>query len=346
MGSGKKDKNLKITVDHNLEERVKKKISVDAEIQGKNDKGRIDFNELKAGGFIKQRQRGKFTVRLKCPGGRLPIKKLKIAVEAAEKFGKDYVHLSVRQSFEIPYVDFRDFKPLIEMLKTVDQEVASCGPRVRVPTACSGCEYNPNGLTEAQEMAETASKQFFGTRTNHKFKMAFSGCPIDCIRTNESDLGFQGAVYPKWDEPTCIGCTICESACLEGAIESHPETGKPIFDPKQCLYCADCIRACPTSSWKAEKTGWVVRVGGKHGRHPLNAPTVAKFLTDEEVPKSIDATVKWYQKKGEGRNRIRIGDFLKEEGAMESYMKALEEALGADKLVENPSVPEDIVIHR
>ncbi len=32
---------------------------------------RVDFNELKTGGFIKQNQKDLFTVRLRVPGGRL-----------------------------------------------------------------------------------------------------------------------------------------------------------------------------------------------------------------------------------------------------------------------------------
>src|SRR3990167_7892875 len=143
---------MKITVDHNLEEEVKKKVVVDTEIEGKV--GKINFNELKSGGFIKQRQKDLFTVRLRCPGGRIPVKKLKKIAEVAEKYGGEYVHLSFRQSLEIPYVNYKNFNGMIEELKEVDQNIASCGPRVRVPTACSGCEYNPNGLTVTQRLAK------------------------------------------------------------------------------------------------------------------------------------------------------------------------------------------------
>ncbi|HJW86968.1 MAG TPA: sulfite reductase, partial [Candidatus Brocadiaceae bacterium] len=39
-------------------------------------KQRVDFNELKSGGFIKQTQKDLFTVRLKVPGGRITAEKL------------------------------------------------------------------------------------------------------------------------------------------------------------------------------------------------------------------------------------------------------------------------------
>ena len=135
-------------LDHNIEDE-KYKVEVTVPVIGKSA-GVLSFNDLKTGGYIKQRQKDKFTVRCMVPGGRLPIKKLKKIVEVAEKYGADYVHLSIRQSLEIPYVDYHNFDKVVAELSEVDQKVASCGPRVRVPTACSGCEYNPNGLSDTQ----------------------------------------------------------------------------------------------------------------------------------------------------------------------------------------------------
>ena len=153
----------------------------------------VNFNELKSGGFIKQRQKDKFTVRLRCPGGRVPLAKLKKIVEVAEKYGGPYVHVSFRQSVEIPYVDIGDFDALVTELMEAGQEVASCGARVRVPTACAGCECNPNGLTDTQRFALEVDQRFFGTPTPHKFKMSFSGCPIDLRAHPRERLGLPGA---------------------------------------------------------------------------------------------------------------------------------------------------------
>ena len=339
----KSDKKVKITVNHNLEEGVMKKISVDADIAGRNEMGKIDFAALRAGGLIKQRQKDKFTVRLNCPGGRMSVEKLKAVAEAADEFGGDFVHFSTRQSLEITSVDYHNFKPLIEQLKEKGQEVASCGPRVRVPTACGGCEYNPNGITDTQAMADEVTKLFFGERTSHKFKTAFSACPHDCIRSVSSDLGFQGGIFPKWEEELCTGCTICSSACTEGAIVSDAITGKPIFDASQCVYCDDCVRACPTYSWKQEKEGHIVRVGGHGGRHPIIGTIVAMFLTDAEALDLIDATIKWYVKAAEGKGKIRIGNLLQDRDLLNDYMLALEQVLGKEKLVENPEPPLKII---
>jgi len=275
-----------MAIDHNIEDNERK---VEVEFAVDDRSGKLDFSTLKTGGIIKQRQKDKFTVRLKCPGGRVPLEKLARIVDVARKYAGDYVHISVRQSIELPYVDYRDIGKIQQELAEVGQEIASCGARVRVPSACAGCEYNPNGIANTQEMTARITEQFFGKKRPlpHKFKMSFSGCPIDCARSSEMDLGFQGAVNPGWDESACTGCRICSHACTEGAIESDADTGKPVRDPAKCLFCGDCIRSCPTDAWQPQATGWVVRVGGKHGRHPLTGPQIARFVPDAKLQEIV-----------------------------------------------------------
>ncbi len=303
--------------DHFIEDKTTR---VTVNLEGTAEK--VDFNDLKSGGFIKQRQKDLFTVRLRCPGGRLSTDKLIKIAEIANKFSKKgVVHFSFRQSLEILYVDYKEFNAVVAELAKIGQKVASCGPRVRVPTACGGCEYNPNGLTDTQAMAQMVDEKFFGTPTPHKFKTSFSGCPIDCARTKEMDFGFQGVVEPVWDEPDCTGCTICSEACKEDAIQSDPDTGKPIFDPMKCIYCGDCIRACPTEAWKAKRYGHIVRIGGKHGRHPMEAVEVSKFLPDEKVPEAIHKTIEWYN--ANGKRGERIGNAIKRVG-LKNYLDFME----------------------
>lgn len=318
------------------------KVSVDAKIEGKI--GEIDFDTLKSGGLIKQRQKDMFTVRLRCPGGRVPLSKLEKILEVAKKYAGDYVHLSFRQSVELPYVDYRNFKTIYEQLMQVDQKIASCGSRVRVPTACSGCEYNPNGLMDTQKMVKLVDEKFFGQELPHKFKISFSGCPIDCARTSEMDLGFQGAVKPEWDEETCIGCRICAKACKEGAIECDPKTGKPKYFPEKCLYCADCIRACPTNSWRERIKGWIVRVGGRHGRHPIVGHKIAEFICDDDVPRFIQTVIKWYKENGKEFGRARIGIIIQNPEKWNMFVRTLRENMG-EKIIKNPKPPTKNEIH-
>ena len=239
-------------------------------------------------------------------GGRLDIDKMFKIGEVAKKYSRmGYCHLSVRQSVEIIGVHIDDFDTLVKELAEFGQPIASCGPRVRVPTACGGCEYNPNGIMDAQKKALEVDKEHFGTPCHHKFKISFSGCPIDCARTQGMDLGFQGMVDPHWEEDPCTGCTLCEKACLEGAIVAA-EDGKPIFYREKCVYCGDCIKACPTDAWTAKRKGWAVRAGGKHGRHPRKSDEIMLFLQDDKVSDFIGKTLAWYNKNGKRGERIGV----------------------------------------
>lgn len=288
------------------------------------NKTSIDLSNLKAGGFIKERGKDLFTVRLRVPGGRMPVPRLKKIAEVAEKFGGEFVHLSVRQSIELININFKNFDAVVSELGEGAQKVASCGARVRVPTACGGCEYNPNGLVDTQRSALEVDQKLFGTETgHHKFKVGFAGCPFDCPKSATNDVGFQGAIWPQLESKECISCGLCAKSCTEGAIKMG-EDGKPVFAPDRCIYCGDCVKVCPTEAWKTVKKGYTVRIGGKWGRHPLVGTLFATFLPEEKVVEFIASVLAWYREKAEGAGRIRIGDIIIKEGpdALLAHLRA------------------------
>jgi dissimilatory sulfite reductase (desulfoviridin) alpha/beta subunit len=275
---------------------------------------KLDLNNLKAGGFIKERGKDLFTVRLRVPGGRMSIPRLKRIAAVAEKFGGEFVHLSVRQSIELININFKDFDAVVEELGEATQKVASCGARVRVPVACGGCEYNPNGLVDTQKSALEVDERLFGTPTgHHKFKVAFAGCPFDCPKSATNDIGFQGAIYPKLDREACISCGLCAKSCVPRAIVMG-EDNKPLFSDEPCIWCGDCVKVCPTSAWSEARRGYTVRIGGKWGRNPLVGTLFATFLPEVRVIDFITSVLEWYKLKAEGLGRVRLGDTIIKEG--------------------------------
>jgi dissimilatory sulfite reductase (desulfoviridin) alpha/beta subunit len=274
-----------------------------------------ELSKLKSDGFIKERGKDLFTVRLRVPGGRMSVERLKRIAEVAERYGQGMVHLSVRQSLELININFKDFDPIVAELGEKEQRVASGGPRVRVPTACGGCEYNPNGLVDTQKSALEVDRKLFGTPTgHHKFKVGFAGCPFDCPKSATNDVGFQGAVLPELDIEECIGCGLCAKDCREGAIAMN-DTKRPQYTPDSCVYCGDCVKVCPTKAWQAAKRGYMVRIGGKWGRNPLVGTLYALFLPEDQVVDFIATVLEWYKEKAEGKGRVRIGDIIIQEGA-------------------------------
>jgi anaerobic sulfite reductase subunit C len=277
-------------------------------------KTKVDLDNLKTGGFIKERGKDLFTVRLRVPGGRMSVDRLTRIASVAKKYGKGYVHLSVRQSVELININFADFDAVVAELGEDQQKVASCGARVRVPTACGGCEYNPNGLVDTQKSALEVDERLFGTPTgHHKFKVGFAGCPFDCPKSATNDVGLQGAIWPVLDAAECINCGLCAKSCTEGAL-AMGENGIPVFAEEKCIYCGDCIKVCPSDAWKEEKRGYTVRIGGKWGRRPLVGTLYATFLPEDRVVDFIASVLDWYKEKAEGAGRIRVGDVILREG--------------------------------
>jgi dissimilatory sulfite reductase (desulfoviridin) alpha/beta subunit len=269
-----------------------------------------ELSKLKAAGFIKERGKDLFTVRLRVPGGRMSVQRLKKIADVADKFGGEFVHLSVRQSMELVNVNFKNFNAIIEELGETEQKIASGGAQVRVPVACGGCEYNPNGLVDTQKSAIEVDEKLFGTSTgHHKFKVAFAGCPFDCPKSATNDVGLQGAVYPALKDEDCIGCGLCAKNCVPKAIDMREEH-IPVRSDDSCIWCGDCVRVCPAGAWRAAKRGYTVRIGGKWGRNPLVGTLFATFLPENRVVEFIAAVLEWYKLKAEGLGRIRLGDII------------------------------------
>ncbi|MBR1442414.1 MAG: coenzyme F420 hydrogenase, partial [Firmicutes bacterium] len=67
-----------------------------------------DYATLKKGGFMRQKQKNNFSLRLKVVGGHLDAKQLYKIAEVSEKYGEGYVHITSRQGVEIPFIKLDD----------------------------------------------------------------------------------------------------------------------------------------------------------------------------------------------------------------------------------------------
>lgn len=82
------------------------------------------------------RNKNNFSLRLRVVGGNLTAKQLAKIAEVSDKFGDGYVHLTSRQSVEIPFIKLDDIDEVKAALAEGDVEPGVCGPRVRTITAC------------------------------------------------------------------------------------------------------------------------------------------------------------------------------------------------------------------
>lgn len=105
----------------------------------------VDYAALKKGGFMRQKQKNNFQLRLQVVGGNLTAENLVKIAEVAEKYGDG--HLLSHQDRVWKYLLFK-----IDDVDEVKEELAKggckpgvCGPRVRTITACQGNQICPGG---------------------------------------------------------------------------------------------------------------------------------------------------------------------------------------------------------
>ena len=111
----------------------------------------VDYATLKKGGFMRQKQKNNFSLSLRVVGGNLTAKQLATIAEVSDKYGEGYVHLTSRQSVEIPFIKLDDIDEVKAALAKGDTEPGVCGPRVRTITACQGAAVCPSGCIDISQ---------------------------------------------------------------------------------------------------------------------------------------------------------------------------------------------------
>jgi len=283
----------------------------------------LDLEELKAGGIISQKQKNLFSVRVRIVGGNVTPAQLHKIADLAETYGKNYVHITTRQGFEISHVKFEDVQKVTDELKEVDLILGACGSRIRVVVACQGTDICPMALGNTQSLLKVLDERFYGRYgVPHKFKMGISGCPNACAKHNENDLGFMAVVEPKLeDKEACIGCGLCVEVCPGKAIELVDE--KPLFDYTKCFHDGKCIGVCPNDALIVSRKGWQIFAGGKWGRRPQLGLPIANFVQTDQIPAMVEKILTIYVKLA--NKRERLGELINRLG----LEKFCEEALSS-----------------
>ncbi|GAW93746.1 4Fe-4S dicluster domain-containing protein [Calderihabitans maritimus] len=263
---------------------------------------KIDYTELKKGGFIKQRQKNTFVMRLRTIGGNLSSEQLRQIAALADKYGKGYVHLTTRQGVEIPWIELQDYDALKREIRDRGLHPGACGPRVRTIVACPGNEICGYGLIDVRSLAAELDERFFGRDVPVKIKMAVCGCPNSCAKPQENDLGFAGMVEPVLVEEKCISCGVCSEVCPAGAIDISG--GIPKMNKDKCLYEGNCIASCPSEAWQARRVGCTVYAGGKMGRYPQLGQPVVPFVPEGQVADVAEAFLQTFLELAQPNERI------------------------------------------
>ena len=263
-----------------------------------------DYATLKKGGFMRQKQKDHFSLRLSVVGGQVSAAQLAAITKVAEKYGHGYIHLTSRQGIEIPFIRLQDIDEVKEALAEGGAKPGVCGPRVRTITACQGSAVCPNGCIETEELAQELNERYFGKELPHKFKFGITGCQNNCLKAEENDLGIKGGVRVAWKKEACINCGVCEKVCREGAIRI--ENGQVSIDQGKCNYCGRCVFSCPTDAYDTVP-GYMISFGGLFGNRINKGEVIIPFVEDKDALFRIcDAAIRFFEENAKPGERFKF----------------------------------------
>lgn len=265
----------------------------------------MDFSELKKEGFIPQRQKGYFSLRVKVLGGRLEAENLTALADLAQTFGRGHIHLTARQSMEIPFIRLEDIETVKKKLDEAGLAAASLRPGLRTMTACQGAAVCPSGLALTQDLVETLDRELDGSGLPHKFKIGLTGCHNNCLKAEENDIGLKGGLIPLWSRPDlCKFCGLCQKVCPVGALEVSPKERQLALFSEKCIHCGRCYNKCPNKCWTG-RNGWHLYFGGLFGNDIQAGRRLPPILTtDRSLLATLSRALDFYRAHGRPKERF------------------------------------------
>lgn len=149
-------------------------------------------------GFYSQRkgiEHNIYMARVRLPGGVVSGRQLKALAEASRRYGGETLHVTDRQDIQIHNIRIENTGKLVEYLKDYDLSPRGGGGNtVRNITSCplSGIcgkeAFDVRGFAIA--LTEYMLRDDASYNLPRKYKIAFSGCSLDCAHATVNDVGF------------------------------------------------------------------------------------------------------------------------------------------------------------
>ena len=128
-------------------------------------------------------------IRIKIPGGVLPLAWTRVIAEANRRWARGDAHITTRQDFQIYFVKLEDSPDLLEHLYSNGVTTReACGNTLRNMTSCQLAGVCPREHVDAgivaQQLARSWIRHPLVQHMPRKFKTTVSGCATDCASPN------------------------------------------------------------------------------------------------------------------------------------------------------------------
>ncbi len=259
-----------------------------------------DYGTYLKGGVITQLDSDFTTIRLRMPAGILNAEKMKGIAAIAEEFGNGEVHLTTRQTVEIPHVDHKSIDVISKALDDNGTPIGAEREEIVNITACPGIERCKYGNIDTIHLAMRLDEAVFGRSMPVKLRIAVAGCPYACTSPVLNEIGIVGRILPRRIEGKCTGCGTCVEYCKEKAI--FIQNGIAVLDHDKCVQCGLCIRSCPYGTIEQANLNYYITVGGGRGRHPKMGREFVEVYTEDDCVAVVEKIVYWiYRRAWSGR---------------------------------------------
>ncbi len=284
-----------------------------------------DYGIHTKGGVITESNSDFCTIRVRMPAGILTIKKMHGIAEIAQKYGED-VHLTTRQTIEIPHVPVTDLDEIAAALQKNGTPIGSERDEIVNIVACPGTDRCKFANIDSISLAKRLDERLFGRNMPVKMRISISACPYACTSPILNEIGVIGRIEPLRTPGLCTGCGTCVEYCKECAISII--NGVSVLNDENCVKCGVCIHSCPYSLLKEQNRHYLITVGGRRGRHPRLGRELMEVESEDEVIEVIERIVYWvYRRAWSGRllsDQLDELDFEKFREEIKSEIKGKE----------------------
>jgi len=250
-----------------------------------------DYTLHTRGGVITERNADYATVRLRIPAGVLTADQLRQIARISVKYGDGSVHLTMRQTAEIPHVNPENLAKVAKALEKNGTPIGAEQNEVVNIMACPGTERCKYANCETIDLARKIDARVFGKELPIRLRIAISGCTYMCNSPLLNDIGIIGRIRPLRIPGLCTGCGTCVEYCKQCAISL--KNGISVLDEEKCVQCGVCVHSCPYHLLKSEYDHYQITVGGWRGTTPRVGRELVTVETEEEVVEVVDRIVYW-----------------------------------------------------